>query len=500
MLEAWLDTAEAMLTAPLTMQTQGEVSHSTLALQQRKEQENLLGAVIAWRAFLRSYQEGGQTALALSQRALALLSAQNYLVRAQVGMTQLNASYTSSANDAVAAVQSGLQALSLVQAAGQPTLAITAIGAIVMYMIGAGRLHEAQQLNQQAIVLGRQSGELVLSEVGYPTAFQAEILREWNELDAALSLAQEAISLCKQAGSIASLPFLLLGYTVLLRISLSRRELDTAYAALQQLERIGMSMEQHICAYHRSFFTTIDQVRLWLAYGELDRATCWAEELDLKERHGTPFAHERKEVARVRVFLAMSQPVVALQRLESVLPRATAGQRWGHVIEMRLLQALAYEMLQQETEALSTLSEAVHLAEPEGYIRSFVDEGPPMAALLSRLRQEQSQLGPTSYLDTVLAAFPQQSQTQEQSPKQVTEQATEHATAQLLPDPLSERELQVLQLLAQGASNQDIAQELVVVVTTIKRHVSHIFFKLGAKNRLQAVRKAQELGLLDEEF
>ena len=111
----------------------------------------------------------------------------------------------------------------------------------------------------------------------------------------------------------------------------------------------------------------------------------------MRERHGTPFAHEREEVACVRVLLATEQPALALQRLEPVLQRATTGQRWGHVIEIRLLQALAYQMCQEETQALDALSEAVRLAEPEGYIRSFVDEGAPMETLLYRLRKQRPQ-------------------------------------------------------------------------------------------------------------
>jgi len=149
-------------------------------------------------------------------------------------------------------------------------------------------------------------------------------------------------------------------------------------------------------------------------------------------------------------------------------------------------------MLQQETLALDALSQAVCLAEPEGYIRSFVDEGALMEALLYRLRKRNRKDGPTSYLDTLLAAFQQESMTR----VSVEEAAKEH----LLPEPLSERELQVLQLLARGASNQEIAQDLVIVVDTVKRHVSHIFSKLGVKNRVQAVGQAKVLGLLDEEL
>ena len=162
------------------------------------------------------------------------------------------------------------------------------------------------------------------------------------------------------------------------------------------------------------------------------------------------------------------------------------------MIEIRLLQALAYQMHRQETQALNALSEAVRLAEPEGYIRRFVDEGAPMEALLYRLRRRDRKHGPTPYLDTLLAAFQQE--------KMEHLQATARTKAQPLSDPLSQRELEVLQLLASGVSNQEIAQELVIAYDTVKRHVSHIFAKLGVQNRVQAVRQAQELGLLDGEL
>ena len=130
------------------------------------------------------------------------------------------------------------------------------------------------------------------------------------------------------------------------------------------------------------------------------------------------------------------------------------------------------------------------MAELEGYIRSFVDEGIPMQALLSQLREQQHKTGPILYLNTLLAAFQRESRA-----KVSTGGPTK---TQQLPEPLSERERQVLQLLAQGASNQEIADELVIALDTVKRHVSHIFSKLGANNRVQAIKLARELHLLGE--
>ncbi len=492
MLEGWLEAAETTLTALLLTQTHEDTSRA-LSPQAPQSLQHAFGQVITWHAFLRSFDEqDGQAVLSLCQQALALLPADDLMTRAYVALTQLMAYYVSSLNDAWASIENGLQAISLAQEAGLTSFALGLASATAMHMIGPGRLYEVQQLNQRARQMGKQPGEQVLPEVGWSAVYQAEILREWNQLDTALSVIGEALLLCKQVESIASLPYLIIGHAILLRILLSRGELDAARSAIQQFEHIGMNMNQPTRIHAYALFTTIDQVRLWLACGELDRATRWVEALDTRKWLGTPFAREREEVACARVFLATNQPALALQRLEPVLQRATAGKRWGHVIEIRLLQALAYQVSQEEMQALDALSEAIRLGEPEGYIRSFVDEGAPMEALLSQLRQRDHEHGPTPYLDKLLAAFPQ-----ERKPHRA---AGKPAKADRTPKLLSQRELEVLQLLAQGRSNQQIAQELVIAIDTVKRHISHIFSKLGVTNRVQAVKQARELGLLDEQF
>ena len=165
---------------------------------------------------------------------------------------------------------------------------------------------------------------------------------------------------------------------------------------------------------------------------------------------------------------------------------------------MKVLQSLAYSRNNEDQEALSVLAQAVYLAEPEGYIRIFVDEGTAMATLLSRLCSQERRKGPTPYLDTLLAAFSSARMTHNPLPPGSGEPRG-HKREQPLIDPLSERELEVLQLIARGDSNQEIADRLVITLDTVKGHVTHIFQKLGVRNRVQAVARARALGLLSDE-
>ncbi len=406
----WLDLAETALRTTLKEQKSMQASQGDLSSQELRDQ---LGKVLTLRTFMHSFTENGPATLALGEQALVYLSPENAAFRAIIAIAKTITYYSSSVNDVVAAIACGHQAGLLAQEAGQPVVAFCMMGLTAISLIGAGRLHEAEQLTQQALLLETPSGSSRVPEVGWIIFCQAELLREHNELASARSLATEAISLCEQSATVASLTFLIWGYAVLIRVCLACGDLDTACTFLQQAGQIGQSINQPAYLYHYSCFTTVDQVRVWLACGELDRATHWAEQLDLmQQQHHTSFVRERQEVARARILLAQNQPAAALQRLVPVHERATAGQRWGHVIEIRLLQALAYQKLDEEPQALAALLEAVRLGEPEGYIRSFVDEGPPMADLVSRLREQQCQTGPTPYLDTLLAAFARENKRQ----------------------------------------------------------------------------------------
>jgi LuxR family maltose regulon positive regulatory protein len=490
LLYAWLDLAEAALRTSLKEQMPAEGSQGSFSSQGQQEQRDQLGQVLTLRALLQSYSGEGPATLELADQALILLSPENMAFRAIVAIAKATY-YSISAHDATAAIHYSYQALQLTQEAREPAaITFCMVASVVIDLIGAGRLHEVEQLTQQALLQEEQLSGSRLPEEGWIMIMQAEILRERNELADAHALAREAISLCEQAISITSFIFLFWGYDVLTRICLSCGDVEGAYTFLKQGEQIGQLVNQTLNTYLHSYFTIVNQVRFWLASGELDRATRWAETRDFAIPYGPPLTRERQEVARARILLAKNQPTAALQRLEPALQRARAGQRWGHVIEICLLQALAHQKLDKESQALAALSEAVRLGEPEGYIRSFVEEGAPMEVLLSRLRKRCVKQGPTPYLDTLQTAFQQESKAH--LPVEKSSQS------QHLPEPLSKRELEVLQLLAQGASNHEIAQQLVIAYETVKRHVGHIFSKLGVTNRVQAVKQARDFGLLDE--
>jgi LuxR family maltose regulon positive regulatory protein len=246
-------------------------------------------------------------------------------------------------------------------------------------------------------------------------------------------------------------------------------------------------------------------VQYWLASGDLERAINWVQEIahhsrahsSLAHEHSL-LAHEREDVARARILLVQQMPTEALSLLDPLQVNTEKQERWSHVIEMKVLQALAHSMRNEDREALTVLAQAVHLAEPENYIRIFVDEGPTIATLLSRLHEQERKKGPTPYLDTLLAAFSLKRMTYKPLPTG-SNQSRGRPLEQPLVEPLSERELEVLHLVARGDSNQEIAEVLVIALDTVKRHVTHIFEKLGVNNRVQAVARARALGLLSDE-
>ena len=237
------------------------------------------------------------------------------------------------------------------------------------------------------------------------------------------------------------------------------------------------------------------RARLLLAQGDVTAGARWAEENGLDAADTPGYSREPEYLVLARVLLAQDRPAQAFALLERMLEAAVAQGRIGSIIEARALQALALDASGEKAGAVDALAEALTLACPQGYVRVFADEGAPMGALLTRLvaaqRGEQAaargvELG---CLARLIRAF---------GGKDAAQGARRGATAAApgLVEPLTARELEVLQLLAAGTPNQAIAQELVVTLDTAKKHVSHVLGKLGAANRTETVARARQLGLI----
>ena len=482
-----LDVTEAALTDA------GTTSRSGLPEHERKV---FLGELLSYRAVIAGHYGESQRARSLSQQALLSLTDQNVYEQASIASALALAALAE--GEISTGIHHALKVSTMMQAVESMGAAISFLCIAASLLHLQGQLRAAWQTYQDAIALGRGPENVPFVAVGLAYAYQADLLREWNRLDEALEFALRGLHLAEQGGY--NIVYLGRGYQALVRTYLSQGKLEAAQATLQEMLQLPLLVQN---PYQQAALTSVEQVRLWIAGGEGERAVHWAVGLDRRERPRAPLASEREEVALVRVCLLQEQSAEALTRLERVLKRATAQQRWDQVIEARLLQALAYQVNQQEHEALSALAEAVRLAEPEGYICSFIDEGNPMETLLSSLRTQEQKQGPTPYLDTVLASFSSSALHKEQPhPEFHTSPSSlhlPHEQAYPLLDPLSEREQEVLHLLAQGASNQEIAEQLVVTAATVKFHVSHILSKLQARNRTQAVARARSLGLLSAE-
>jgi LuxR family transcriptional regulator, maltose regulon positive regulatory protein len=346
---------------------------------------------------------------------------------------------------------------------------------------GQGRLGAALQTCQQALELAAEGSRPPLPAAGEAHVGLAEILRERNELDAALEHATEGVGLCRQLGYTQQLVTSLI---VLAWVRQARGEGIGALEAIGEAERVGLSPEM------TDLFNPVpvQRARLMLAQGEVAEAAWWTAERALSIEDKPSYLREHEHLVLARVLLAQGKPEKAHILLERLLAAAEAAGRTGSVIEILALRALALWAGNRKELAVSTLTRALALAEPEGYVRTFVDEGAAMGELMSATL-EAHQRGhpdatriPARYLAKLLAIL--------------AEERAAPGAGERLSEPLSERELEVLGLIAAGKSNAEIASSFFVSLSTVKTHINNLYRKLGARSRTQAIARARELDLI----
>jgi LuxR family transcriptional regulator, maltose regulon positive regulatory protein len=350
--------------------------------------------------------------------------------------------------------------------------------------VALGRLREAESIYQQSLRLATSQGEpMPLGTVDLYRGL-GELYVERGDLESAAQHLLTSRKLGEQ-NTLTDWPYRLCVSQA--RLKEAQGDLDGALALLDEAERV------HI----RSPLPDVRPVaalkaRGWLKQGRLAEALGWVREQGLSADDEIRYAREFEHITLARALIAQhkNDPLArsihgAIDLLERLLQAAEAGGRLGSVIEILLLQALAFQVQGDPLHALASLERALTLAEPEGYVRIFVDEGEAMRLLIEK--QSCNRVHPLNgYADKLLAAFV--------SPTVISQPKADDLQS-IVVEPLSERELEVLRLLGTELSGPEIASELVVSLNTFRTHTKNIFNKLGVNNRRAAVRRAKELNL-----
>jgi LuxR family maltose regulon positive regulatory protein len=427
-------------------------------------------------------------AASLARQALDLLPEAEIVPRAgSIGIIAM--AYLVSGDVTSATEHEVAAANALIRTTGNP---FALVGNIALL----GRLHVLQGRLRQAAATYEQVTHVVPQPEVLQTLFTSlsyyfdlgDLLREWNELEAAERYMLQGVALVNETLTVQ--PFVATqGYTAQGRLQQARGNSRAALTALDILARLA---EQRQFASHWVEQGEAVRAQLELAQGDVAAAIRWAESSGLStEDEDLPYPREGQYLAlsRARIAQARDEPEgVFLQDILHLLNRlqssAEAKARLSSVLEILVLRALALEVQGDRASAQSTLERALVQAEPEGYIRLFVDEGAPMRTLL---RQAHARSRVPGYVATLLSAFGEQL---------VSDLPPTSARPVLLAEPLTEREREVLRLLLEGASNLEIAHRLVLSVNTVKRHVYNLCGKLGVQSRAQAIVRVRDLNLV----
>lgn len=445
------------------------------------------GQIAALRAMLAIYQMQLPRAIALAHQALEQLPEESVLLR------NLAIWIVSTTDTLVGITPSGDHALDLMAqqglASGNVLVAMMSLNQLAEFHARHGRLHQAWNLYQKALNCAVDAQGRRMPIAGTVLVGLGDLACEWHDYDAALRYFQEGIVLIEQWNEVGALEaYLGLSYLYWLQ-----GDVDATQAAIEQARQLAVKFD--ITEYD-DWVVAIMQARVWIALGNLDAVQHWAEARGLyalptdalsPEKDMLPENRLRKYelAALARLYIAQGDPAAALTVLASILPVAQRQQRPALLIEIHLLEALAFEAQGQRAQALAVLEEALALAEPEGYTRAFLSVGQAPVPLLREAVRRGLHAAYAARLLAFLAPAAQD-----------TALPAPPSPGGALFEPLTEREREVLHLLASALSTDEIAQTLYLSVHTVRSHLKSLYSKLDVHSRYEAVARAQDLHLL----
>ena len=469
----YLDKAEKRL------QAAEQILDSTSISDPNKE--NLQGRIAVIRAYMSSRTGDVSRIIHFSNQALKFLP-QRDLIWRSVAATTLGFGYGwAGAGDLVKAQQAFSEAMKISEEAGNIYYNIFAGSCLGGVMLMRGKFREAKDICQHSLSLAIKNGIVQTGIVGSLYGNLGMILCEWANLDEGIGLITKGIELSEQGRD----PVILGSCRIsLLRALIYRMDLAGAFKVIEQLNE---SVRNFMLPPWITNTTSAFNVLFWLASGDLTKALQW-----VKER-GLTIADKLENVRGIE-YLALTNILIVQKKLDDavrisqrLVEMAQAGDNAYLQIEIRLLRSSIFMALEDKAAALVELRSALRLGEPGGFIMIFVSKGKPVADLLEEIlairkrdHDETTAGFSLSYAKKLLAVF----------------KATTPPKMKGLMDPMSDRELEVLYLIAAGLTNKEIAEKLFISLNTVKTHTKNINSKLSVNSRTKAVARAKELGLL----
>ncbi|HKJ69465.1 MAG TPA: LuxR C-terminal-related transcriptional regulator, partial [bacterium] len=467
-----------------------EVEERVNAIVSAEDAEKISGELAAFRALVTTLQGRGEESVPFAEKALQLLPEDNLFLRSLIaGIRGLAYLYSGNLPTATRALQ---EAAELSRKAGNIMNAVLALCHLAELSILSGDLSQAKVLYEEALEVSTDRQGHYLPVAGIALAGLGNVSLEWHEMETAEQHLTRGIELTNQWAWIGTLR----DYLALAKLKQVQGDLEEADTILQKARQVAIDFD---ATEMDDRLVDISEIRLRIVQNRLDEAQQW---FTAQNRTSEPekcsqsaggvtnlwkqYLLQIQQMVRARLFIRRQQPEEAVELLQPVIESIDPEQQAWFLIEMHTITALAYQAAGQIAAALESLGKALALAEPGGFVTLFVSEGEPMAEMLEEAYERKELLSrykySRSYVKKLLLAFE-------------TVHRVERAQGKLL-EPLSDRELEVLHLLATGLTNSEIADKLYISLNTVRTHTKNIYAKLNVHSRTKAAARGKELGLI----